>query len=233
MTAARIRRHGRDGGIEAGRGGAQAIRGRVGIEVKTPAQIKVMREAGLVVARTLRAVSGAVGPGVTTAELDALAEREIRGAGAIPSFKGYHGYPATICTSVNDEIVHGIPSRQRSLREGDIVSIDCGVVLDGYYGDAAVTVPVGEISPEVRTLVTVTKESLDKGIAAAQVGGRVGDIGLERLRPPARLFDCRDCGLGSLGVCGVIDGDRIAIGGETAADCCANAPRTSGDDDQA
>src|SRR5580693_10777198 len=116
------------------------------IEIKTPAQLEIMREAGLVVARTLRSVAEAAGPGVTTAELDALAEREIRAAGAIPSFKGYHGYPATICTSVNDEIVHGIPSPARRLREGDIISIDCGAIVDGWHGDAAVTVGVGAIS---------------------------------------------------------------------------------------
>ena len=96
------------------------------IEIKTPAQIAVMREAGLVVARTLRVLAAAVRPGITTAELDAIAEAEIRGAGATPSFKGYHGYPATICTSVNEEIVHGIPSPRRSLADGDIISIDCG-----------------------------------------------------------------------------------------------------------
>ena len=101
------------------------------IQIKTPAQLAVMREAGLVVARTLDAVSAAVEPGISTAELDALAEREIRGAGAVPSFKGYHGYPATICTSVNDEIVHAIPDPARRLREGDIISIDCGAIVDG------------------------------------------------------------------------------------------------------
>ena len=105
-----------------------------------------MREAGLVVARTLRVLAAAVRPGVTTAELDALAEAEIRAAGATPSFKGYHGYPATICTSVNEEIVHGIPSPRRSLREGDIVSIDCGAIVGGWHGDAALTVGVGAIS---------------------------------------------------------------------------------------
>ncbi len=106
------------------------------IEIKTPEQIAVMREAGLVVARTLRVLAAAVRPGITTAELDALAEAEIRTAGATPSFKGYHGYPATICASVNEQIVHGIPSQRRSLREGDIVSIDCGAIVGGWHGDA-------------------------------------------------------------------------------------------------
>src|SRR5215475_3858639 len=119
------------------------------IEIKTPEQIAVMREAGLVVARALRVLAAAVRPGVTTAELDALAEAEIRAAGATPSFKGYHGYPATICTSVNEEIVHGIPSPGKVLREGDIISIDCGAIVDGWHGDSAVTVPVGEIAPDL------------------------------------------------------------------------------------
>ena len=109
----------------------------VSIEIKTPEQIAVMREAGLVVARTLRVLADAVRPGVSTAELDAIAEAEIRATGATPSFKGYHGYPATICTSVNEEIVHGIPSPRRSLREGDIISIDCGAIVGGWHGDAA------------------------------------------------------------------------------------------------
>ena len=119
------------------------------IEVKTPEQIAVMREAGLVVARTLRVLAGAVRPGVTTAELDAVAEAEIRAAGATPSFKGYHGYPATICTSVNEEIVHGIPSPRRSLREGDIISIDCGAIVEGWHGDAAITVAIGDVPADV------------------------------------------------------------------------------------
>src|SRR6266571_3977307 len=108
-------------------------RGGMTIEIKTPEQIAVMREAGLVVARTLQVLSDAVRPGITTAELDALAEAEIRAAGATPALKGYHGYPATICTSVNEEIVHGIPSRQRSLREGDIISIDCGAIVGAMH----------------------------------------------------------------------------------------------------
>jgi methionyl aminopeptidase len=136
----------------------------------------VMREAGLVVARTLRVLAEAVRPGLTTADLDALAEAEIRAAGATPSFKGYHGYPATICTSVNEEIVHGIPSRQRSLREGDIVSIDCGAIVGGWHGDAAVTVGVGAISAEHADLLQACETALWRGIAQARVGGRLGDI---------------------------------------------------------
>jgi methionyl aminopeptidase len=139
------------------------------IEIKTPAQLEIMREAGLVVARTLRSVAEAAGPGVTTAELDALAEREIRAAGAIPSFKGYHGYPATICTSVNDEIVHGIPSQDRRLHEGDIVSID-------WHGDAAVTVGVGTIAAEHTAMLDACQAALWRGLAQAQAGHRLGDI---------------------------------------------------------
>jgi methionyl aminopeptidase len=147
------------------------------IEIKTPEQIAMMREAGLVVARTLRILAGAVRPGVTTAELDELAEREIRAAGATPSFKGYHGYPATICTSVNDEIVHGIPSPARRLAEGDVISIDCGAIVGGWHGDAAVTVGVGLISAEHAELLRACEAALWRAIAQAQPGGRLGDIG--------------------------------------------------------
>ena len=146
------------------------------IEIKTPEQIAVMREAGLVVARTLRVLAAAVRPGVTTAELDGIAEAEIRGAGATPSFKGYHGYPATICTSVNEEIVHGIPSPRRSLRDGDIISIDCGAIVDGWHGDAALTVPVGEITQEDQALLDACEKALWAGIARARPGGRLGDV---------------------------------------------------------
>jgi methionyl aminopeptidase len=146
------------------------------LEIKTPEQLAVMREAGLVVARTLRILAAAVRPGVTTAELDEIAEAEIRDAGATPSFKGYHGYPATICTSVNEEIVHGIPSRRRSLRDGDIVSIDCGAIVRGWHGDAALTVGVGAISAEHTRLLEACQTALWRGLAQAQPGGRLGDI---------------------------------------------------------
>ena len=151
-------------------------RGSMTIEIKTPEQFTVMREAGLVVARTLKVLAHAVRPGVTTAELDAIAEAEIRGAGATPSFKGYHGYPATICASVNDEIVHGIPSRQRSLRDGDIVSIDCGAIVGGWHGDAAVTVGVGAISAADAALLEACETALWQGLAQARAGGRLSDI---------------------------------------------------------
>src|SRR5215469_7884533 len=117
------------------------------IQIKTPGQLAAMREAGLVVAHTLDVVSAAVQPGISTADLDAIAEREIRSAGAVPSFKGYHGYPATICTSVNDQIVHGIPSPAQVLREGDVISIDCGAIVGGWHGDSAVTLAVGLTPP--------------------------------------------------------------------------------------
>ncbi len=117
-----------------------------------------------------------VKPGVTTAELDAAAERLVRAAGAEPAFKGYRGYPATLCASVNDEVVHGIPG-DRAVSEGDIISLDMGVKLDGFYGDSAVTVPVGKVTDEVQRLLQVTQESLQKGIAQVRLGGRVSDIG--------------------------------------------------------
>ncbi len=146
------------------------------IQLKTAAEVAKMRVAGLVVGHALEAVKAAVAPGVTTADLDAVAEGHIRAAGAVPSFKGYHGFPATICASVNDEIVHGIPSPLRVLKEGDIVSIDCGAVADGWHGDAAVTVPVGEVSPQLVELMQVCEEALWRGFAAARLGGRLTDI---------------------------------------------------------
>jgi methionyl aminopeptidase len=150
--------------------------GGLTIQIKTPEQIEVMRAAGLVVARTLRTLATSIAPGVSTADLDALASDEIRAAGAIPSFKGYHGYPASICTSVNEEIVHGIPSEQRRLRAGDIISIDCGAIVDGWHGDAAVTVAVGDISAEHAGLLEVCEAALWRGLAQAQPGRRLGDI---------------------------------------------------------
>jgi methionyl aminopeptidase len=146
------------------------------IQIKTSAEIAVMRAAGLVVARTLEAVRAAVAPGITTAELDAIAEDSIRQAGAIPSFKGYHGFPASICASVNEEIVHGIPG-PKILRDGDIVSIDCGAIVDGYHGDAAVTVAVGAAAPELLELIRVCEDAMWQGLAAARAGGRLSDIG--------------------------------------------------------
>ena len=148
-----------------------------GVYVKTAAQIDQMRLAGLVVARTLERVTAAVRPGVTTGELDRIAEASIRGEGAVPSFLGYHGFPGSICASAGAEVVHGIPSTDRPLREGDLLSVDCGAILDGWHGDAAVTVPVGECAPELLALSRVTRESLWAGLAAVQLGGRLSDIG--------------------------------------------------------
>lgn len=146
-----------------------------GVEIKTREQIGVMRRAGLVVGETLQTLRAAVRPGITTGELDAIAEDAIRTAGAVPSFKGYHGFPGSICTSVNDEVVHGIPG-ERVLADGDLISIDCGAIVDGWHGDAALTVGVGQIRPEEAELIRVTEEAMWHGIAAAALGGRVTDI---------------------------------------------------------
>src|SRR3954447_15860579 len=135
-----------------------------------------MRLAGLVVARTLDKLRAAVAPGMTTADLDDVARESLREEGAGSSFLGYHGFRAVICSSVNDEIVHGIPSPDRVLRSGDVVSLDFGAIVDGYHGDAAVTVPVGEVKPELLELLRVTEESLWHGMAAARLGGRLLDI---------------------------------------------------------
>jgi methionyl aminopeptidase len=146
------------------------------IQIKTQDEIALMREAGLVVARTLALLQESVRPDMTTADLDAIAEESIRGAGAIPSFKGYRGFPASICTSINSEIVHGIPSKHVVIRDGDVVSIDCGAIVQGYHGDAAVTVPVGTVEPDRLALLRVTEESLWRGMAAARLNGRLTDI---------------------------------------------------------
>jgi len=136
-----------------------------------------MREAGRLVGEVLTELSARVAPGVSTADLDALAEKMMVAAGGTPAFKGYHGYPASICASINDEVIHGIPSGRRLLQEGDIVSIDVGVSLDGYFGDSAITLPVGPVSEEAATLLRVTEESLHKAIERVRPGGRVSDIG--------------------------------------------------------
>ena len=136
-----------------------------------------MRVANQFVAKILAELEAAVAPGVTTADLDALAERLTRDGGAEPAFKGYRGYPATLCASINQEVVHGIPSRTRTLVAGDIVSLDMGVKLGGFYGDSAVTVPVGEIPEATQELLRVTRDALGRGIAQAKVGGRLSDIG--------------------------------------------------------
>ena len=152
------------------------IRREPAIEVKTAAQLAAMAEAGRVVARALSAAAAAVAPGVSTAALDAIAAREIRAAGAAPSFLGYHGFPATICACVNEEIVHGIPRATRRLRDGDVVSIDCGAIVDGWHADAALTVPVGAVTAELGLLIDGCERALWHGLAAARPGARLGDI---------------------------------------------------------
>lgn len=139
------------------------------------AEIEIMREAGRITAQALKAISEHIRPGVTTRKLDSIAEGVIREAGALPAFKGYHGFPATICASLNYEVVHGIPSGRR-LTQGDILSVDVGVIVDGYYADSAMTFPVGEVSALAKDLLEVTSRSLDLGIAKAVVGAKLSDI---------------------------------------------------------
>jgi methionyl aminopeptidase len=146
------------------------------IILKSPAEMQKMRASGLLVHRLLEQLRAMVKPGVATLDLENFAARKIAEAGAQPAFKGYRGFPAVLCTSVNNEIIHGIPSARRVLREGDILKIDTGVILDGYFGDSATTIPVGKISPEVQKLMDVTLASLWEGIKQAQVGGHLYDI---------------------------------------------------------
>lgn len=145
------------------------------IITKSPGELAIMREAGRITATALRVVAAAMRPGVTTGELDAMAEETIRGAGAAPAFLGYHGFPATLCTSVDDQVVHGIPG-SRVLREGEILSVDCGAIVDGYYGDSAMTFSVGTVSATARRLMDVTLQSLEAGIARCRPGMRLYDI---------------------------------------------------------
>jgi methionyl aminopeptidase len=145
------------------------------IEIKSAEEIAIMRQSGKIVAETLRTLIEHIKPGIKTKEMDIIAEKELKKRGAESSFKGYRGYPATVCVSINDQIVHGIPS-DRVFKEGDIVSLDFGAIYKGFHGDAAVTVPVGKVKPETQRLIDTTRESLYKGIAAARVGGRLGDI---------------------------------------------------------
>src|SRR5437868_14683162 len=137
-----------------------------------------MRRSGHIVRQVLDEMKSMAAPGATTMDLEKAAERKIKELGAKPAFKGYYDYPCVLCTSINEEIVHGIPSEKRMLKAGDIVSIDCGVVLDGYYGDAAITVPVdGSLTPELSRLLEVTEASLYRGIEAARIGNAVGEVG--------------------------------------------------------
>ena len=146
------------------------------IVLKTGRELSIMREACRISAGALKRAGMAVEPGVTTAQLDKLAEDYILSQGAKPNFKNYHGYPATACISVNNEVIHGIPSRKCKLKQGDIVSIDLGACFEGYHGDNAATFACGDISPEAKRLMDITEQSLYKAIAAAVPGGRIGDI---------------------------------------------------------
>ncbi len=148
------------------------------IRLKSATEIEAIAQAGAIVGEVLRLAKERAVPGVTTAELDREAESLIASRkGAVPAFKGLYGFPATLCTSINEEVVHGIPSEQRVLRPGDILSVDVGVVLDGFFADAAVTVPIGEVGPQVRELLDTTQKALDVGIDQARPGNRLGDLG--------------------------------------------------------
>lgn len=148
------------------------------IVCKTAGEIEKMRRSGHIVSQVLDDVRQMIAPGISTMDLERAAEKKIQELGAKPAFKGYYDYPCVLCTSINDEIVHGIPSEKRILKSGDIVSVDCGVVLDGFYGDAAITVAVGGApKPELQKLLEVTEASLYKGIEAARIGNSVGDVG--------------------------------------------------------
>ncbi len=146
------------------------------IVCRSAAELDKMRAAGRLVGEVLTELASKVAPGISTAELDELAEKRIAKAGAVPAFKGYHGYPATICASINDEVIHGIPSGRRVLAEGDIISLDVGASIDGYFGDSAITLAVGRVSEEAATLLRVTEESLFKAIEQARPGRRLSDI---------------------------------------------------------
>jgi methionyl aminopeptidase len=146
------------------------------IVCKSPAEIEKMRAASLLVSNVLAELAAMVRPAISTLELDAAAERMVRERGAEPAFKGYRGYPCTLCASVNEQVIHGIPSK-RPLNEGDIISLDMGVKMNGFFGDSAITVPVGRVSEEAQLLLRVTREALEKGIAQVRLGGRISDIG--------------------------------------------------------
>jgi len=147
------------------------------IVIKTAKEVEKMRRAGEIVREVLHAVRAMVKPGVTTLELENVADKMIADAGAKPAFKGYHGFPCVLCTSLNDQVVHGIPSAKTVLREGDILSVDCGAVIDGYYGDSAITIPVGKVASTTRRLLDVTEGSLARAIETVRPGAMLGDVG--------------------------------------------------------
>ena len=147
------------------------------ITIKSDREIELMREAGYMVSKTHKYLKPFIKEGITTKELDRLAEEYIRSMGGVPTCKGFEGFPATLCTSINDEVVHGIPSAKRKLKNGDVLSIDLVSAIDGYHGDSAVTIPIGHVKPDVMKLLKVTEESLFKGIEQVKVGNRIGAIG--------------------------------------------------------
>lgn len=147
------------------------------IHLKSAEEIEILRENNLLVSATLAELARHIQPGVSTLELDAIAEEFIRDHGAVPGFLGYNGFPNTLCVSLNEQVVHGIPSKEVILKEGDVLSVDCGTFMKGFYGDSAYTFAVGEIAPELEQLLSVTKEALYKGVAQALPGRRTGDIG--------------------------------------------------------
>ncbi|MGC1781515.1 MAG: type I methionyl aminopeptidase [Acidobacteriaceae bacterium] len=147
------------------------------IVIRSPKEIKKMRRSGAALRGVLDALRDSIAPGMTTMDLEKIAEAKIASAGATPAFKGYRGYPCVLCTSVNSEVVHGIPSAKRVLKEGDVVSIDCGLIIDGYYSDSAITLPVGKISESASSLLAATERSLEAAIGAVKVGATLGDVG--------------------------------------------------------
>ncbi len=153
-----------------------SIQKRRGVEIKSDREIEIMRQASTIVATVLKEVSEMVQPGMTTADLDAYAEKRIRGMGATPSFKGYHGFPASLCTSINNEVVHGIPNKKKVIREGDLLKVDTGAFFQGFHGDSCITVAVGKVSDEAALLMRIAEESLYKGIEQVKAGNYLLDI---------------------------------------------------------
>ncbi|PLZ98414.1 type I methionyl aminopeptidase [Fischerella thermalis CCMEE 5198] len=151
-------------------------RQRRGIEIKSPREIEIMRQSAKIVATVLKEISELVQPGMTTADLDAYAEKRIREMGATPSFKGYHGFPGSICSSINNEVVHGIPSKKKVIRSGDVLKVDTGAYYEGFHGDSCITIAVGEVTPEAARLISVAEEALYKGIEQVKAGNYLMDI---------------------------------------------------------
>jgi methionyl aminopeptidase len=149
---------------------------RRGIEIKSEREIEIMRQAAKIVATVLKEISEMVEPGMTTADLDAYAEKRIREMGATPSFKGYHGFPASICSSINNEVVHGIPSRKKVIRTGDVLKVDTGAYYEGFHGDSCITIAIGEVTPDAAKLIRVAEETLYKGIEQVKAGAYLLDI---------------------------------------------------------